>query len=59
MINYDMPQNMEDYIHRIGRTGRAGAKGESHTFLHPRDDEHTVVKLHKVLQEHLHICIYI
>jgi ATP-dependent RNA helicase DDX5/DBP2 len=29
VINYDMPNNAEDYVHRIGRTGRAGTKGES------------------------------
>jgi ATP-dependent RNA helicase DDX5/DBP2 len=27
VINYDMPNTVEDYVHRIGRTGRAGAKG--------------------------------
>jgi len=29
VINYDVPQNVEDYIHRIGRTGRAGKKGHA------------------------------
>jgi ATP-dependent RNA helicase RhlE len=29
VINYDLPHNAEDYVHRIGRTGRAGAKGEA------------------------------
>jgi ATP-dependent RNA helicase DDX5/DBP2 len=33
VVNYDFPQSVEDYIHRIGRTGRAGATGESHTFF--------------------------
>ncbi len=33
VINYDIPQNPEDYIHRIGRTARAGAKGRALTFL--------------------------
>merc|ERR1719160_1774337 len=33
VINYDFPGNIEDYIHRIGRTGRAGAKGIAHTFM--------------------------
>ena len=33
VINYDIPQNSEDYIHRIGRTARAGAKGRALTFL--------------------------
>lgn len=33
VINYDMPATMEDYIHRIGRTGRADKKGKALTFL--------------------------
>lgn len=37
VINYDLPQVPEDYIHRIGRTGRAGAKGEALTLLTPED----------------------
>jgi ATP-dependent RNA helicase DeaD len=33
VFNYDLPQDNEYYIHRIGRTGRAGKKGESHTLI--------------------------
>ena len=33
VVNYDLPNNTEDYVHRIGRTGRAGCKGESFTFI--------------------------
>ena len=33
VINYDLANNTEDYVHRIGRTGRAGLKGESFTFI--------------------------
>merc|ERR1719181_557695 len=33
VINFDFPSNIEDYVHRIGRTGRAGAKGTAHTFM--------------------------
>ena len=32
VINYDLPQNAEDYVHRIGRTARAGASGEAISF---------------------------
>ncbi|KAJ1941513.1 ATP-dependent RNA helicase dbp2, partial [Kickxella alabastrina] len=33
VINYDFPNNVEDYVHRIGRTGRAGASGTAVTFF--------------------------
>lgn len=33
VINYDMPDNIEAYTHRIGRTGRAGKSGVATTFL--------------------------
>lgn len=36
VINFDTPQTYEDYIHRIGRTGRGGAKGRAHTFIEQR-----------------------
>lgn len=37
VINYDLPQVAEDYIHRIGRTARAGAAGEAVCFITPED----------------------
>uniref|UniRef100_A0A182S6E7 Helicase C-terminal domain-containing protein n=1 Tax=Anopheles maculatus TaxID=74869 RepID=A0A182S6E7_9DIPT len=33
VINYDYPQQTEDYVHRIGRTGRSNATGEAYTFF--------------------------
>jgi ATP-dependent RNA helicase RhlE len=33
VINYDVPQQPEDYVHRIGRTGRAAASGDAFTFM--------------------------
>lgn len=36
VINFDTPQTYEDYIHRIGRTGRGGARGHAHTFIDGR-----------------------
>jgi hypothetical protein len=33
VLNYDYPNNSEDYVHRIGRTGRAGATGTAITFF--------------------------
>lgn len=35
VVNYDVPMDPEDYVHRIGRTGRAGATGHAYTFVAP------------------------
>ncbi len=51
VINYDVPTNAEDYVHRIGRTGRAGESGYSLTFVGPdeisalRDIEYLLKKV--------------
>jgi len=37
VVNYDLPQVAEDYIHRIGRTGRAGSKGSTICFISPEE----------------------
>ena len=42
VINYDVPQQPEDYVHRIGRTGRAAATGDAYTFMSP--DEIAMVR---------------
>jgi len=39
VINYDLPFNAEDYVHRIGRTGRAGAKGEAIALYTPGEEK--------------------
>ena len=46
VINYDIPQYAEDYIHRIGRTGRAGATGDAITFV-SRDDHNYLRNIEK------------
>ena len=40
VINYDLPRSPKDYIHRIGRTGRAGASGEAISLITPEDEHH-------------------
>jgi superfamily II DNA/RNA helicase len=40
VINYDLPSTYDDYIHRIGRTGRAGKKGLALTFVGGREPRH-------------------
>jgi ATP-dependent RNA helicase RhlE len=42
VINYDVPQQSEDYVHRIGRTGRAASTGDAFTFMAP--DEIAMVR---------------
>lgn len=37
VVNYDMPATAEDYVHRIGRTGRAGARGTAYSFFTPNN----------------------
>jgi superfamily II DNA/RNA helicase len=37
VINFDLPKHAEEYVHRIGRTGRAGAKGEAISLVGPKD----------------------
>jgi len=37
VINYDLPQNIENYLHRIGRSGRFGRKGVAINFATTRD----------------------
>lgn len=48
VVNYDAPSHMEDYIHRVGRTGRAGAKGTAITFV-SEDQERAITDLVKVM----------
>lgn len=37
VVNFDFPTGVEDYVHRIGRTGRAGATGLAYTFFSEQD----------------------
>lgn len=46
VFNYDIPENAESYIHRIGRTGRAGEKGYTFLFVAPKD-KHTLDSIEK------------
>lgn len=47
VFNYDMPTNIDDYIHRIGRTGRCGNKGTAFSFV--TDNCRCIKDLHKLL----------
>ena len=49
VVNYELPHVAEDYIHRIGRTGRAGASGEAISLVAP-DEERFLVDIEKLLK---------
>eukprot|EP01125_Pyxidicula_operculata_P021074 TRINITY_DN798_c0_g1_i1.p1 TRINITY_DN798_c0_g1~~TRINITY_DN798_c0_g1_i1.p1 ORF type:complete len:512 (+),score=139.93 TRINITY_DN798_c0_g1_i1:3618-5153(+) len=40
VVNYDVPNHLEDYVHRVGRTGRAGNKGVAWTFISPGEEQY-------------------
>ena len=50
VINFRCPNHMEDYIHRIGRTGRAGKKGIAYTFIDPEEEDLYAEDIIKVLE---------
>ena len=49
VINYDMPTNIDDYVHRIGRTGRAGNKGTAIAFVN--EESKVLHELHDLMRE--------
>lgn len=49
VVNYDLPNASEDFVHRIGRTGRAGKKGVATTFVMPQE-KHDARKLERELK---------
>jgi len=51
VINYDMPKEIEDYVHRIGRTGRCGKTGIATTFINRDVPETTLLDLKHLLRE--------
>src|SRR4030095_5117813 len=50
VINYELPHTPEDYVHRIGRTGRAGASGEAISFV-AHDEEKYLVEIERMLKK--------
>lgn len=52
VVNYDMPFLAEDYVHRIGRTGRAGQQGHAVSFV-SRDEELTLVQVENLIQQRI------
>ena len=52
VVNYDVPMQSEDYVHRIGRTGRAQASGWAYTLVTPNDED-MVRKIESLLKQKL------
>jgi len=50
VINFDLPYNAEDYVHRIGRTGRAGASGDA-ISIYSDKDERLLVDIEKLIKQ--------
>ena len=57
VLNYDIPHDAESYVHRIGRTGRAGRKGEAILFVAPREQRllKTIERVTKQTIEHMEL----
>ena len=51
VVNFDLPRLLDQYVHRIGRTGRAGSTGLAVSFFFPRDDQKIAKKLIKCMKE--------
>ncbi|RTQ47930.1 DEAD/DEAH box helicase [Hymenobacter gummosus] len=52
VVNFDLPRDAEDYVHRIGRTARAGTSGMAITFVSDHDQD-AVVKIEKLIEREL------
>ena len=55
VFNFDIPFNAEDYVHRIGRTGRAGASGLAVTFVGGNNDARLVSEIEKLVKTKIEI----
>lgn len=51
VINYDLPKDVQDYVHRIGRTGRVGNRGKATSFYDPENDQSIAGDLARILKE--------
>lgn len=54
VVNFDLPDNSDDYVHRIGRTGRAGQKGKAVSFVTPRQ-KHGLRTIERLIRKTLTI----
>src|SRR6185295_20289336 len=54
VVNYELPHVPEDYIHRIGRTGRAGASGEAISLVAPEEEKY-LADIERLLKKKIEI----
>jgi superfamily II DNA/RNA helicase len=56
VVNYDLPESPDDYVHRVGRTGRAGLKGKAVTFITP-DQKYKIRAIERLVRTQLTISV--
>ena len=54
VINYDVPSDAEDYVHRVGRTARAASKGEAVTFVN-KDDAYKMIRIERLIERKIEV----
>jgi ATP-dependent RNA helicase DDX5/DBP2 len=61
VVNYDFPTGVEDYVHRIGRTGRAGATGEAYTFFSQGDAKYAreLIQVCARVKHQVRMCVFV
>jgi ATP-dependent RNA helicase RhlE len=57
VVNYELPHVPEDYVHRIGRTGRAGASGEAISFVDPAEEKY-LAEIEKMLKKKIDVVAF-
>lgn len=51
MVNFDLPKTIDEYVHRIGRTGRLGNAGKAISFFDPESDGPLAPELIRILKQ--------
>lgn len=51
VVNFDMPKTIDEYVHRIGRTGRLGNAGKAISFFDSSSDGHIASELIRILKQ--------
>jgi len=58
VVNFDLPVSIDEYVHRIGRTGRCGNLGKATSFFNPATDAALARPLMKLLSEVCYLLCY-